>query len=560
MLTKGHIMTSTSTLTEAQATVRSADEFRRELRILDAAACGVVLVRTSEPFRAAEAVKAFAYSMQGREYAHWSLTYGWEKYSKTDPAKPPATDNIKNPVEAMSMIGGLGGDTPFKNGFYTFMYPQFWLKDNVGQRIPLIYTLKEYARTFAESKRRLILITPVGVALPPEVADDVVVLDFEMPSFAELTTVLDTFIESLGSKQPRMTNSDKARIVASGMGMSQAEFESAVARSVVTHKTKLPNLPVDDIVEIVMAVKTEVVKRSEVLEVMPSQPMSDIGGLDNLKEWVAKRARCFSQEAKDFGIEAPKGCGLFGPPGTGKSLSAKAIASSLELPLIKFDLSSVFQSLVGQSEERVRAALKMLDSMAPCVVLLDEIDKVFQRGSSGDSGVSQRVLGAVLTHMQESDAPIFWVFSANRVDALPPELLRKGRLDEIFAVSVPDATERLAILEIHLRKRGFDAASVPNLDEAVAMSDGYVPAELEQAVKDALIDAFTDQVGVSGSLIANQLSNIKPLSQAFAEDFQNMQQWAENNARPASKSIVDRQAERGFATRERSAPRPLDVG
>jgi SpoVK/Ycf46/Vps4 family AAA+-type ATPase len=265
--------------------------------------------------------------------------------------------------------------------------------------------------------------------------------------------------------------------------------------------------------------------------------MDQVGGLDNLKEWVVKRRACFSTEAKEFGIEAPKGAGLFGPPGTGKSLSAKAIASSLGLPLIKFDVGRVFQSLVGQSEERVRASLKMLDSLAPCVVLLDEIDKAFQTNSGGDSGVSQRVLGAILTHMQESSSPIFWVFSANRVDRLPPELLRRGRLDEIFAVTVPDEDERLEILKIHLNKRKQKADDIPELDAAVAASEGYVPAEIEQAVKDALIEAFTNGGAITGPLIAEQLANMKPLSEAFAEDFNAMQQWAENNARPASARI-----------------------
>ena len=553
---------NTHQLTDRQASVRNADEFRDQLRILDAAAVGVVLCRTREPFRAIEAIRSYAYSKDKLEFANWTPMYGWEHYSRTDPTSAPKTDSLASPVDALKKIGGMDGTDGFPNGFYSFVFPHFWLKDNVGQRVPMIYAIKEYTRMFSESKRRLVLIAPVGYSLPTEISEDVVVLDFDAPSYAELAAIFEGFLGSL-PKRPKLSKADKDRIVAAGMGMSQQEFETAVSRAIVTYRAQLPNVPIDDLVDEVMKVKTEVVKRSEVLEVMPTTSMANVGGLDNLKEWVAKRSICFSQEAKDFGIDAPKGCGLFGPPGTGKSLAAKAIGHTLGLPLIKFDVSRVFQSLVGQSEERVRSALSMLDAMAPCVVLLDEIDKAFQRSSGGDSGVSQRVLGAILTHMQESEAPIFWVFSANRVDNLPPELLRKGRLDEIFAVSIPDVEERMAILTIHLNKRGHNAADIPNLRVAAEASEGYVPAEIEQAVKDGLIDGFTTKVGVTGELIAAQLANIKPLSEAFAEDFNQMQQWAENNARPASNSIIRRRAAHDVVARSRPASsmgRQLDVG
>lgn len=524
----------TQIMNEQQSAEIGADAFRHALRILDTAACGVIMVRTSEPYRAAEAIKNLSYSLPDRRYGHWSVNGGWEIANRTSISAEPKIMEVASPIQALNMMEGTDDDAPFGNGFYTFMYPHFWLRDNVGQRVPMIHLIKKLSQVLPTGKVRLIMLVPPAYSLPPEIVDDVVVLDFSSPSFAELKTCLDTFIKSLGPKKPRLTTAETARVVSAGMGMSQQEFESAVARAIVTHKALLPNLAADLIVSEVMKVKTEVVKRSEVLEVMPAQPMSDIGGLDLLKDWVTKRSHCFSDEAKAFGVEAPKGCGLVGPPGTGKSLSAKAIASSLGLPLIKFDMSSVFQSLVGQSEERVKTALKMLDSMAPCVVLLDEIDKMFTSGGNGDSGVSQRVLGAVLTHMQESDAPLFWVFSANRVTNLPPELMRRGRLDEIFAISVPSSSERCDVLKIHLSKRGVDVAAVGDLTNAVDNSEGYVPAELEQAVKDELIEAFTAGRNVSGAGIAEQLAQIKPLSRAFAEDFAAMQKWAEDNARPAS--------------------------
>lgn len=207
----------------------------------------------------------------------------------------------------------------------------------------------------------------------------------------------------------------------------------------------------------------------------------------------------------------------------------------LGLPAIRFDVGRVFNSLVGSSEARVRAALKMVEAMAPCVLMIDEVDKAFQANSGGgDSGVSQRVLGAILTWMQECQEAVFMIVTANRVNNLPSEFLRRGRLDEVFSVSVPGEEEREEIFKIHLRARRQNPDAV-DLAQAVERSSGYVPAELEAAVKDAVTVAFATQQPVTGELIAEQLGNMKPLSEAFAEDFQRMQTWAEQNARPANR-------------------------
>jgi SpoVK/Ycf46/Vps4 family AAA+-type ATPase len=307
---------------------------------------------------------------------------------------------------------------------------------------------------------------------------------------------------------------------------------------------------------VIMRVKTEVVKRSEVLEMMEPGSIEDIGGLENLKAWVRKRAGCFGQAARDFGVEPPKGIALIGPPGTGKSLGAKAIASVLGIPALKFDVSRVFNSLVGSSEARVRSALKMVDMMAPCVLMIDEADKAFAGqaggGGGGDSGVGMRVLGAILTWMQETKAPVFMVVTANRTAGLPSEFLRKGRLDEIFSVTTPHEGERLDILKIHLRKRGQNPDTVEGLADVAAYSNDYVPAELEAGVKDAIIEAFSTGVPVTGALIKDQISYMTPLKIAFAEDFAAMEKWAKENARPAS--LEPGQVVEGSRVRTRARP------
>lgn len=532
-------------ITNRQAEVENAAEFRRRFMVLHQAGVGVTLCRSREPFRAIETLRDFAFA-ETLDFKVWTITSGWATHDRTSPEAEPTCDNAAEPFGALRAINGAPGQTGFANGIYVMMFPHHFLPKHPG----MMQVVKEYARYFAECKKRLVLLTPLGFTLPQELEDDVVILDFDTPSYAEVVSIYDRLVSSISDAARRPffgTSTNKAeanreheeakqRLISLGGGMTSHEYENALARALVTHRQKLPNVPVDDFAAVLMGVKTEVVKRSNVLELLPTENMENVGGLENLKAWIGKRKCAFSEEAAEFGVEAPKGIALIGPPGTGKSLVAKAIGATLGLPAIRFDVGKVFGSLVGQSEERVRAALKMVDGMAPCVLMIDEVDKAFQANSGGgDSGTSQRVLGTILTWMQETKEAVFMVVTANRVNNLPSEFLRKGRLDEVFSVAVPAEDERLEILQIHLRKRGHDPALIDDLQVAVEASAGYVPSELEGAVKDTLIEAFSEDVPVTGELIKEQLGNMKPLSEAFKEDFDLMQAWASANARPANR-------------------------
>ena len=271
--------------------------------------------------------------------------------------------------------------------------------------------------------------------------------------------------------------------------------------------------------------------------------IDEVGGLQPLKDWLVNRRYCFMDEAYKFGISPPRGITLVGAPGLGKSLIAKATANMLGIPLIRFEVSRCFQSLVGSSEARIRNTLKIVESCSPCCLLLDELDKVFGgtvSGQQGDSGVGQRVLGTILTWLQESTHPVFVIATANRIEYLPPEMLRRGRMDEVFSVSMPDEKERLEIMKIHLKKRGHDPDKIKDLDTAVNSSAGYTGAEIEGCIKDALIETWAESQKtkskplITGKLIAEQLGNLKPMSEAFAKQFQAMSEWAQNNAKPAN--------------------------
>jgi len=509
--------------------------FVRQLNILTGAGVGVILVHTREPHRTEEVLREVAFS-KARPFKVWDIVYGWKHYPD-NPTDKVTYEKMPDAFGALARINDVtgNGSNAWGEGYFAMHYPHWVLPKHPA----FIQCLKHYVRQFAESKQRLILLVPEGFSPPQELQNDLQILDFPLPSEGELAESLEEVIQSglpEGVTAEVFSDEERQTLVRNATGMTKLEAEAAYAQAIITNNDSWPETEIADFNAVLLKSKTDVVKRSEVLELMEAETFDDVGGLELFKEYVHQRRRAFSEEAREFGVDVPKGIMLVGPPGTGKSLCAKASAASLGLPLIKFDVSRVFGSLVGQSEGRVRSALSQLEAMAPCVALIDEVDKGLggAHTSGGDSGVSRRVLGAILTHMQESKAPVYWVFTANRVNVLPPELIRKGRLDEVFCVTMPNVTERREILAIHLRKRKQNPKKVTGLKKAVQGSRGFVASELESAVAEAVNQAFHRGCKVTGVLILEQLADMKPISVAFKEDFEYMMQWAQSNARLTS--------------------------
>lgn len=537
-----------------------SDSFIAHAQRLLNSGCGVIIVRTTEPFRARSSIRTLSAAL-AQPCWHWDMIRGW--YDSNEATKKTIANTQGGPTPFVAMAGN---DMPAHTvGIMLWPHPILKQVPPAVHQLAIlcdalpVKTIKQGNEEIPD-RRCLFLLTPPEFDIPNEVRDMIPILDFSVPDREELRAVLSDSLASAESngRVPSFSKEDTDTILSVAAGLTELEAETAFSLALVTHATQLPNIKVDDFCAVVSEAKVDAVKRSDVLEIMPAGSPDDIGGLENLKQWVAETAVCLSEEAREAGIDQPKGVFLAGPPGTGKSASAKAIAGVLRLPLIKFDVSRVFSSLVGSSEQRVKSCLKLIESMAPCVALVDEVDKVFNVNSGGgDSGVGARVLGTMLTFMQESKAGVFWVVTANRVSGLPPELLRKGRLDETFAVTVPNEEERMAVLGIHLRKRKHDPDTIEKLDHAAAASNGFVPAELEAAVNEALKYSFVHKVPVTGDLILEQLSQMKPLSEAFAEQFKEMEEWADNNARPASaaRAAAARPA-RVVPARDGAAPAP----
>ena len=280
--------------------------------------------------------------------------------------------------------------------------------------------------------------------------------------------------------------------------------------------------------------KRQVIARSEILEFFESNSnQNDIGGLKALKVWLTQRYQAFSKEAREYGLPIPKGVLLVGPQGTGKSLTAKSISKTWSMPLLRLDVGRLFSSLVGSSEARTRETILRAEAMSPCILWIDEIDKGFGGDARSDGGTSQRVLASLLTWMAEKESAVFVIATANAINNLPAELLRKGRFDEIFFLNLPNSEERLSILDLHLKKRR-PSYNFP-LSTIIDRTTGYSGAELEQAVIEGMHFSFSEKREIMEKDLIKAVSELVPLSRTAKEQIDLLKEWSSTGrARPAS--------------------------
>jgi ATP-dependent 26S proteasome regulatory subunit len=394
--------------------------------------------------------------------------------------------------------------------------------------------LKDIALHLKNSFKTIILISPV-MEIPPELDKEITVINFPQPTKDDLGAMLDKIItEVRDHKQIRidLDGDGRERLLQAAMGLTLGEAENVFAKIIVQNQ----RLGADHVNE-VFAEKQQIIRKSGLLEYYSAEEdFSNVGGLGVLKDWLHKRAVAFTDEARQFGLPAPKGILLLGVQGCGKSLCAKAVSRLWQLPLLRFDMGRMFGSLVGSSEENVRRAIAVAESVAPAVLWVDEIDKAFvgsQSSGATDGGTTARVFGTFLTWLSEKKAPVFVVTTANDVSQLPPELLRKGRLDEIFYVDLPSDEERTDIFRIHLAKRGRDPEQF-ELTALVEASKHFSGAEIEEAIISALYDAFYERKELNSAHVLSALAQTVPLAKTMAEKISSLRRWAIGRTRNAS--------------------------
>jgi AAA+ superfamily predicted ATPase len=438
----------------------------------------------------------------------WDIADGFA--SQDGSSLPGAAD----PAAALDKISERAGQDPQRRDLYVLKdFHEFWSRDPRVRR-----KLRNLAQQLVYTGSSLVVTTPAR-NVPEELKDDAVVIEMPLPSEDALRAELDHLIATTQGLVCQLTEPGQARLAQAALGLTTAQAKRAFAKAIVRD-----DVLDDRDIDAVTAEKKAVIRESQALEFFTAQESpDDVGGLDELKKWLTLRERAFGAEAAAYGLPAPKGLALIGIPGTGKSLTAKMTSGLWRLPLLRLDVGALFGSLVGESEERARRALRLAETVAPCVLWIDELDKGFAGGDL-DGGTSRRVFGTILTWMQEKTAPVFVVATANDVNALPPETLRRGRFDEIFFLDLPTEAERREIITVHLRKRRRDPAAF-DVRRLAAECDGYTGAELEQAVIDAMYQAFADDRDIGTGDILAAIARTVPLSKSQREVIERLRSW-----------------------------------
>jgi SpoVK/Ycf46/Vps4 family AAA+-type ATPase len=491
---------------------RGATRFRHSLDLHLRAGYPILYLPTPEEARAEDEVRAVAASLSPERKVYvWDAVSGFHGLSGSPTLPIPALEFIER-----------AGDTP---ALFVLRDFHVYLRDNQVSRY-----VRNLARELPSRRQAVILLSP-QLEVSPTVHDEVTILDFALPRYDEIQAYLEELLQDV---ETRLESGTREALIKACQGMTLTRI-GQVIRLGLAETGALDERLIDRVLE----EKRQVIRRTEVLEFIHSQEaMDDIGGLKELKSWLERRAMAFSERARKYGLPNPKGLLLVGIQGTGKSLCAKATAQLLRVPLLRLDVGRLMGSLVGESERRAREMIEVAEAMTPTVLWIDEIDKGFRGLTStftGDSGTSARVLGTLITWMQEKTSAVFVVATANNIDVLPPELLRKGRFDEIFFVDLPNADERREIFEVHVRKRREHRLREFDLDGLATKSEGYSGAEIEQAVIDAMYVGFDGRREFGTEDVLGCLSASVPLSRTKQADIEGLQRWAaEGKARYAS--------------------------
>jgi AAA+ superfamily predicted ATPase len=479
--------------------------FLKEFKLLLKARYSLLYISTKEEERLEYAIRSCIQLYSKRSLYSWDFVDGYT-------GNP--NDNgfaSRNPLQALELIEKLTSDNPA-----VFLLKDFHLFLNdvsVARKLKnLIKILRNQAKT--------IIIIADDITIPEALSELITVVTFDLPQPSEIRKELLRVQDSLGYSIPDLSVDN---LVQSCQGLSLERIRRVLSKIIATYK----EINIESL-DLIFIEKKQIISQTQILEFYPTnQKISDIGGLENLKEWLKRRSGGLSKRAESYGLPAPKGLLLVGVQGTGKSLTAKAIASDWNLPLLRLDVGKLFGGIVGESESRMRQMIQLSEAIAPCILWIDEIDKAFAGiESKGDSGTTNRVLATFITWLSEKKSSVFVVATANNIYALPPEILRKGRFDEIFFIGLPDFEEKKSILKVHLSRLRPKSWANYDIERLSQIATKFSGAEIEEAIIEAMHIAFSENREFTTEDISHSIKQFVPLAYSSSEQIEALEDWA----------------------------------
>lgn len=480
-------------------------KFNEELSLLLKARYPIIYINSIEEDRVEYIIRKDIKSTLNRSIYTWDFVDGY--------TNNPNNKNFaqRNPLQALEFIERLSSETP----------ALFILKDfnKFLTDVSIARKLKNLTRILKLQPKTVIILSS-EVNIPIELRDFITVIRFDLPSGKEIEQELIRLFNSLNLEQDNLLIENLTRAC---QGLSLERIRRVLSKIIATYK-KIN----EESIHLILNEKRQIISQTGILEYWNSnENLEQIGGIESLKLWLNKRSTAFGQKAENYGLPVPRGLLLVGIQGTGKSLTAKVIASHWQLPLLKLDIGKLFGGIVGESEARLRQTIEIAEALSPCILWIDEIDKAFSNmESKGDSGTSSRVLGSFISWLSEKTSSVFVVATANNVKNLPLEILRKGRFDEIFFLDLPIYEERKDIFKIHLKTFRPNSWHEFNLEELAHLTKLFSGAEIKQAIIDAMYLAFYEEREFTTQDIIISLKEIIPLAQLDELKIKELQQWA----------------------------------
>ena len=480
-------------------------KFNSELTLFLKARYPIIYINTIEEDRVEYVIRKNVKTNLNRSIYSWDFVDGYTNNPNNEGFAK------RNPLQALELIERLSSETP----------ALFLLKDfnRFLTDLSISRKLRNVSRILKLQPKTIIIIAS-DLTIPKELQDLITILQFQLPLEDEISQELNRLINSLNiNVEPKLFET----LTRACQGLSLERIRRVLSKIIATYKTIDNNS-----ISILLSEKKQIISQTEILEYSSvNEKITNLGGLDNLKDWVNKRKTAFSIQASNYGLPTPRGLLLVGIQGTGKSLTAKAIANDWQLPLLKLDVGKLFGGIVGESESRLRQMINLAETISPCILWIDEIDKAFTNTESkGDSGTSNRILATFISWLSEKTKPVFVISTANNIDLLPLEIIRKGRFDEIFFLDLPKKSEREEIFKIHIQE--FRPNSIDSFDysKLANLSESFSGAEIRQSIIEGMYHAFYEKREFTTEDICLALKELIPLANLESNQMLKLQNWA----------------------------------